>query len=533
MRATEMADVQEEPRCESAIAGSNKSRTLLWAALLVALRLPFVATHNVQEDAYISLRCARNLALGLGYGFNAGERVNASTAHAFVLSAALVYRVFGEAFVPVWQFIGACCVVGGIYCIASAVSSNNRERELLWILGSVTPIALLISFLGLETPLLILVVGLLILDLKRPLPRLLSLLLIGLLPWIRADAVAIGLILLACQWLRDRRPNFRGASALIAGASTVLMFNRLYFGQWLNQSIVAKQTLRQINPWAGTFAQSLREVFLGLGSEGIRNVFAPLRTKYLLPIEPLFTLVGVAVCVWAARAAWRNSQLRAPLAALLAVGLLMPLPYAWSGWLFPWYFHPSMLCLALLAVLFLLRARLRARQSLRPYILPTAAALLACLAAGQWALSLSHGAQDYYFIGGVGRYLRSIAIKEDTLLLEPAGYIPFYSRLYTWDEVGIVSPEISRFQKRFGPRWWPQFVEAKRPTFLVERRETFSPLSSEERAWFDRNYQLIRKVSYDPEAIYRNPFLRRIARTGSALELLVYRRIPESGSSER
>lgn len=210
MGSIEIAEAPELRECETTTAGSSKSRTMLWAALLVALRLPFIATHNVQEDAYISLRCARNLALGLGYGFNAGERVNASTAHAFVLLAALVYRVFGEAFIPVWQLIGVCCVVGGIYAIASAVASNNRERDLLWILGSATPIALLVSYLGLETPLLILVVGLLILDLKRPLPRLVSLLLIASLPWIRADAVAIGLILLACQWLRDRRPNFMG-----------------------------------------------------------------------------------------------------------------------------------------------------------------------------------------------------------------------------------------------------------------------------------------------------------------------------------
>jgi hypothetical protein len=327
MGIAEIADSQEVHRCESPTTALTKRWTMFCAVILVALRLPFMATHNVQEDACITFRCARNLALGLGYGFNAGERVSASTSHAYVFLAALVYRIFGEAFIPVLQLIGACGVVAGIHCIASAVSSNDHERDLLWVLGTVTPIALLISFLGMETPLLILVVGLLVLDLRQPLPRACTVLLIGLLPWIRPDAGAIGLIVLACKALRDRRPNLMTASALIAGVSTVFIFNRLYFGQWLNQSIVAKRSYIHHAP--GRFAHNLGAIFLGLSEQGLGSVFAPLRTKYLLPFEPSFSLVGAVVCLWALRLAWRNSQLRAPLTALIAVGLLLPIPYAW------------------------------------------------------------------------------------------------------------------------------------------------------------------------------------------------------------
>ena len=166
--------------------------------------------------------------------------------------------------------------------------------------------------------------------------------------------------------------------------------------------------------------------------------------------------------------------------------------------------------------------------------------MVACLAVGQWALAVNWGAQEYYYRGGVGRYLRSISAKNDTLLLEPAGYIPFYSCLYTWDEAGIVSPEVTRFRKRFGLGWWVRFVEFKRPTFLVEREHMLSyktsdgyPLSREERAWFDRNYELIHKTSYLPEAVLSNPLLQRIAKMGSSSPYFVYRLIPESASIGR
>jgi hypothetical protein len=420
--------------------------------------------------------------------------------------------------------------------MASAVCDDNRQRDLLWILGSVTPIALLISCLALETSLFILVIGLLTLDLRRPLPRWLPVLLLASLSWIRGDGAAIGMIYIACKLLRDRRRDFLGAAGVLAGPCSVLVFNRVYFGQWVNQSMVAKQTHRHLYPWLGAFPHAVSGIFLGLGKEALGNLFLPLRTRFLAPFAPLASLVGLLVCLWAVRLAWRNSELRAPLAALLGVGLLMPLPYCWSGFLFLWYFHPSMLCLAMLALLCLLREKGRVGLILRPYVLPATAVLLACLSVGQWALSLSHGTGDYYFVAGVGRYLRSIAAQNDTLFLEPAGYVPYYSRLYAWDEVGIGAPEVTQFEQRYGARWWPEFVESKRPTFLMERphildyRSTFGyVLTPEERAWFDRHYKLIYRVAYHPEAYYRNRILQRFAALGSAEDLLVYKLIPESG----
>ena len=36
----------------------------------------------------------------------------------------------------------------------------------------------------------------------------------------------------------------------------------------------------------------------------------------------------------------------------------------------------------------------------------------------------------------------------DTLFLEPAGYIPYYAKIKTYDTVGLSSPEILKFRKQ-------------------------------------------------------------------------------------
>ena len=50
----------------------------------------------------------------------------------------------------------------------------------------------------------------------------------------------------------------------------------------------------------------------------------------------------------------------------------------------------------------------------------------------------------------------------DTLFLEPSGYIPYYAKIKTYDTVGLSSPEIHQFRKMYkNKRWWLDFIEEK------------------------------------------------------------------------
>jgi hypothetical protein len=109
------------------------------------------------------------------------------------------------------------------------------------------------------------------------------------------------------------------------------------------------------------------------------------------------------------------------------------------------------------------------------------------------------------------------ARRGDTLFLEPAGYIPFYAGIKTFDEVGLASPEILRFKERDPNDWWGPFLREKHPTFVVQRQDFrhyqtydgyhFTPA---EIAWFERNYELVREFKFDPTVITDIGLARRM-----------------------
>jgi hypothetical protein len=106
-----------------------RARALYWPAigaglLFLLVRLPFFWTRAVQEDAFISFRCARNFADTGVYGFNAGERVSAATSHAYVFLLALLRKAFGG------QLIGH--VIGVDDFIVAALVANT----LMLVVGS-------------------------------------------------------------------------------------------------------------------------------------------------------------------------------------------------------------------------------------------------------------------------------------------------------------------------------------------------------------------------------------------------------------
>src|SRR5580692_9113543 len=99
--------------------------------MLVLVRVPFFLTHHVQEDAYISWRCARNFANTGVYCFNFPERVSASTSHAYVFLTAGVIRIAGTHFVPVILTLNTMMFVAAMYLIVGVICPVPRRA--LWL----------------------------------------------------------------------------------------------------------------------------------------------------------------------------------------------------------------------------------------------------------------------------------------------------------------------------------------------------------------------------------------------------------------
>ena len=88
---------------------------------------------------------------------------------------------------------------------------------------------------------------------------------------------------------------------------------------------------------------------------------------------------------------------------------------------------------------------------------------------------------------------------KNTLYLEPAGYIPFFSEIRTIDEVGLASPVILKYKKTSKDSWWINFVRSEKPTFMVQREHILNnrtyqgyEFTKEERDWIDENYEIIK-----------------------------------------
>ena len=503
---------------------------------LLAAQVPFVLTRHLQEDAYITFRCSMNLVATGVYGYNVGERVSASTSHLSVLMVALVRLVAGAYFITATQALYGIATLVGLYLMTTAVVRDSRHHVWAWTAISLLPVSLMVAYGGMETALVVLLTGVVLRCTYEPRPNVWTGTAFLLLAWARPDAVVLGVITIVAATAfgnRSMRAAATYGALLASGAASWLLFNRLYFGVFLPQSIRGKAAVwmpsTMHDALFGSVAR-LREVFFGHGPA--LGIFTPIATKYLslLSVPACLIVAGTAVALTARPA--KFDAARPAVIALAGVAFVMPLAYAIGGAMAPWYFWPSALAGWLLVVVGCSAAIARQQGGRRRLARAACAAVLGSLVAGQWLYAASWGTQEHLYRGGIGDEIRRLASAGDTLLLEPAGYVPFHAQLWTWDEIGVTSPQVTSYRLKYGPRWWIRFVEDIAPTFLLERDHLLVhrtldgyELSADEQAWFAGRYSRIRVFRYEPDRLRPPGLMRFAARFGSARDYYLYRRI--------
>ena len=180
--------------------------------------------------------------------------------------------------------------------------------------------------------------------------------------------------------------------------------------------------------------------------------------------------------------------------------ILLPLSYIFGGHVWDWYLYPySFLSYVVLAsFLISLKKKILIKKIIIFFLLSVS--LL------QFAVLKNIGFQENSYRSVIGKdiYDLSNKPKQDTLFLEPAGYIPYYAKIKTYDTVGLSSQEIRNYRDKNNNRWWLDFIEDKRPTFILDRSNIFDgfshdgeyKLSKSELIWFKENYDLVRKYNY-------------------------------------
>jgi hypothetical protein len=200
---------------------------------------------------------------------------------------------------------------------------------------------------------------------------------------------------------------------------------------------------------------------------------------------------------------------------------------------FTWYLWPSVFCAYAILAALVVQWGNGLRKGAKA--LGVLVALVVVLGmAGQWAYAYNWGTKEYAYRGSVGRYLAETAQPGDTLFLEPAGYIPYYSGLKTYDEVGLVSPLVVDYREAYKRRWWMEFVQDATPDWIVQRGHfrnyvTYQgyKLDDRERKWFLRNYELVKEFRYQVTDYASNPILVKLLSLGEADDYLVFHYVGE------
>jgi hypothetical protein len=334
------------------------------------------------------------------------------------------------------------------------------------------------------------------------------------LPWIRPDAVAFGVILVTVMaWKRRSLPG-RETVGLAVGIATWLAFNRLYFDTWLTQSIIAKSVALAGPRNPAAVLERMRDLFSWYTM--------PIKTKYLDDVRVAGWLIIWAVIGCAVLFRRTRRGLNLGTAALMMLALVsIPAAYAYGGVTAPWYLWPTTYFTGALIV-FVGKAFLDGLGGwMRTAGTVLAGLVLVGLMATQWAYSLNWGAQESRYRRSVGEYVREVSGGEGSLMLEPIGYIPYFSGLYVHDEIGMASPAVSAYRRQFRDRWWIQYLKDFAPKYLVERdhileRKTIDgvTMSDEEWNWFQDHYRVIRSFRYDARALARSQWEESLLRLG-------------------
>ena len=442
-----------EPAASPAVAPGPVAGSL--AAIVAALGLAHIVYMRVMyDDAFISYRYAENLARGLGLVYNPGERVEGYSNFLWTLLMSLVVEVGGrpEAWGPV---LSAAVALGTLVLVMWAAHRRGAHGALAGALLAASSCWATWATGGLETALFsgLVTLGAVALMIAvepgRPMSGralLVSALALGLACLTRPDGPLVvasaGAIVVALAAMR--RLPARAALAWFGVAVGIALAHELwrlgYYGHLLPNTFAVKP------PGPTRFVFGWRYLRDAVKDLHLYLLAAPMLAAALLraPARGLkardVAIVGAIVV---------------PFTLYLAStgGDFMPV-YRFVAPLLP------LVTLAAAAALQGVSDRLSARR-----LAPVGYALVALVSLAYGGLNLRHSWRqqgiwnegELVSVGWarqevddwlrIGDLLRTVALPTDTLATTAAGAVPYRSRLYTIDMLGLNATDLSRFRR--------------------------------------------------------------------------------------
>ena len=413
------------------------------------------------DDSYISFRYAQNLADGFGIVFNPGERVEGYSNFLWILILSL-FAGMGFDLVVTAKVLGVLFSAATLLVLWKAGLWLNKGQ-----VDRITHIAPILcasnaaygawGIGGLEPPLFSFLITCSVLRLLQERTNGSRFPWSGLLLGLTAIARPEG-ILFTFLWMavvagsqirnpRNLRPSLYGSLRLFFSLSlfgVYLAWRFWYYGHWLPNTFYAKTGggLNQIRDglvYAGSFFLNNGIIFLPL------LVLAALRSYDRDRTEPLwlifFLVIGYMGFVVIAGGDWMPLyRLFVPILPLFfllvqeAVRLVLDIAPS-----YPWVRTGLVLTLIAVVPLTLFQA-----ARFQKYLL----------------------LEQVNFECSVIDWLEENAPPKASIALQLAGAIPFYTRLYTIDRMGLLDPHISRLPGGLHHKQDEQYILNRKPTFI-------------------------------------------------------------------
>lgn len=478
-------------------SNERSHRAALFAAALSAtLRIGLlVFARSTSEDFYITLRFARNIAEGHGFVYNVGgPPVLGTTTPLYTLLLALAFHlhVYPILFGKLLNIATDSLACFGLYRLGRA-AGRPMEGALAAIWLAVHPFALTWADSGMEST-MVAATGIWIWAFWAERRNVGAWAAAGLLLLLRVDGGLLVAIMAISSLVRDRKIPLAGLALFLAITAPWLIYATRTFGSPIPASVIAKLTV---------YAYQFPQPFPHVGEFARVTLANP---------ENWLIVAGLALYAidLAGSARTRTIGVDAALVPPFAWAVIYLGGIAFSKVpMFGWYFVPPLGICCLLAVCGLapLVRRLSPRlRSFAPAIAFAASAVIVAVTIIRVGASRRTAqAEDQRLRVGIGTWLRETARPTDTVMLEPIGYIGYYSNLNVLDSVGLVSPEVLPFyganaplplhalRVHFQPQWILLRAGERRS---LDRYESGSPRAEQlisiyklERIWRDAKNQ--------------------------------------------
>ncbi|WP_018675057.1 hypothetical protein [Riemerella columbina] len=460
---------------------------LILVTLLI--KTPFLFTHHIQEDAFITWNVAQNLLDYGVIGFNGTEPISASTTHLYVFISALIQWLSGDAFVYTIQLFNSLMFGLGSLFLAQVFFSERSKIFLFVVLLNLIPPAIMASVLGMEYGILFLLYCIFIKYAIKEGTKLCFFILPILLIWTRLDTVIFLGIFGLYTIIITRRINPYFFFGGVIGILSVLTFNYWYFGDIVNHTIVAKK-IAYPNNKGFDFNEFINQLayyggYLRMSGTITMVLFY---TYFVLTLCLLFFVLNKEVY---------KKRIHI-IITILSFATAKILIFVFLRAYFDWYYWLPRVFMASIWIYVLIEFVLKTKT-----LKILSVFIFIAFASFQYIQSLSIGYMENTQRMQIVRDLKSLnANKNQSIVLEPAGKIPFYTRLKTWDEVGLVDKKMTNEMIANFDEAWINLINHNNPTYVL----TIGAKAGENKLYkmtpaqqndFNKKYKLIKSYPID------------------------------------